>query len=101
MTGPQTRINYPALARAAGARRAITLRPIFTTRQQERTLAAMYLRIVQIWGQGARDRILPVYGRSLAQYTGDSPADLQVEIEAVENGAIQAILQGFTAAYSE
>lgn len=95
------RINYAALARAAGARRPITLRPIFTTRQQERDLAAMYLRIVQIWVDGARERILPVYTRSLAEYTGDSPADLQAEIAAVENGAVQAILQGFTAAYSE
>lgn len=101
MTGPQTRINYPALARAAGVRRAITLRPIFTTRQQERTLAAMYLRVVRVWSEGARDRILPVYTRSLAEYTGDSPADLQAEIAAVENGAVQAILTGFTAAYSE
>lgn len=96
-----TRINYAALARAAGVRRPITLRPIFTTRQQERDLAAMYLRIVQIWVEGATQRILPVYGRSLAQYTGDSPADLQVEIGVVENNAIQAILSGFAAAYSD
>lgn len=100
---PETpvRINYPALARAAGARRPITLRPIFTTRQQERDLAAMYLRVLAIWTEGATSRVLPVYTRSLAEYTGDSPADLQAEIAAVENGAIQAILQGFTAAYSD
>ena len=96
-----TRINYAALARAAGQRRPITLRPIFTTRQQERALAAMYLRIVQLWAEGATQRILPAYERSLAQYTGDSPADLQVEIGAVENGVIQAILQGFAATYSD
>lgn len=96
-----TRINYAALARAAGARRAITLRPIFTTRQQERDLAAMYLRIVQMWETGARVRVLPAYERSLAQYTGDSPADLQVEIGIVENGVIQAILAGFAATYED
>lgn len=96
-----TRIDYRALARAAGARRAITLRPIFTTRQQERDLAAMYLRIVQMWETGARDRVLPAYERSLAQYTGDSPADLQVEIGVVENSVIQAILAGFAATYED
>lgn len=96
-----TRIDYASLARASGRRVPITLRPIFTTRQQERALAAMYLAVVQVWIDGARERVLPVYTRSLAEYTGDSPADLQVEIGAVENGAIQAILTGFAAAYSD
>lgn len=94
-------INYRDLARAAGRRAPITLRPIFTTRQQERDLARMYLAVVNVWVEGARQRILPEYERSLAQYTGDSPADLQVEIGVVENGAIQAILAGFTAAYGD
>jgi len=84
-------IDYRALARAAGRRTAITLAPIFTTRAQEQSLARAYLKVIAVWEKGAA-RINRVYAKSLADYTGDSPEDIEAEITAIERGAVQAIL---------
>lgn len=90
MTVPDAavRLDYARLARAAGRRAPITLRPIRPTRAQERALARLYLTVLDVWTTG---RVLAAYERSLATYTGDSPADIQAEIEATEQGAVRAI----------
>lgn len=84
-------MDYRALAKAAGRKTDITLSPIFTTKAQEQALARAYLKVVAVWEKGAA-RINRAYVKSLAEYTGDSPEDIEAEITAVERGAVQAIL---------
>lgn len=83
-------INLRAILRAQGRRRPLTLRPIQTTKAQAQALARIYAPIMQVWSVGVRERILPAYARSLATFTGDSPADIEVEIEAVDEEAVRA-----------
>jgi hypothetical protein len=80
------------ILRAQGRRRPLTLRPIQTTQAQAKALARIYAPIMQVWSVGVRERILPAYARSLATFTGDSPADIEVEIEAVDEEAVRATL---------
>ena len=84
-------IDLKALLRAQGRKRDLTLRPIFTTKTQERDLQRIYAPIMQVWSDGVRDRILPAYVASLATLTGDSPADIEAEIEITEEGAVRAV----------
>lgn len=84
------RIDLRTILQARGRKRPLTLRPIVTTKAQARELARIYAPIMQVWTEGVRDRILPTYARSLATFTGDSPADLEVEIEAVDEEAVRA-----------
>lgn len=88
MTTP--RVPLRTILQARGRKRPLTLRPIVTTKAQARELARIYAPIMQVWADGVRDRILPTYARSLATFTGDSPADLEVEIEAVDEEAVRA-----------
>lgn len=83
-------IDLRAILQAQGRKRPLTLRPIVTTKAQARALARIYAPIMQVWADGVRDRILPTYARSLATFTGDSPADLEIEIEAVDGEAVRA-----------
>lgn len=82
-------IDLRAILRAQGRRRPLTLRPILTTKAQATALQRIYAPIMQVWVTGVRERILPAYARSLATFTGDSPADIEVEIEAVEEEAVR------------
>jgi hypothetical protein len=84
------RVPLRAILQAQGRKRPLTLRPITTTKAQARALARIYAPIMQVWADGVRDRILPTYARSLATFTGDSPADLEIEIEAVDEEAVRA-----------
>lgn len=83
-------VPLKAILRAQGRRRPLTLRPIQTTQAQAKALQRIYAPIMQIWSVGVRERILPAYARSLATFTGDSPADIEVEIEAVDEEAVRA-----------
>lgn len=87
---PAPIVDLRALLKAQGRKRDLTLRPIQTTQAQAKALARIYAPIMQVWSDGARDRILPAYARSLATFTGDSPADIEIEIEAVEEEAVRA-----------
>lgn len=84
------RVPLRAILQAQGRKRPLTLRPVTTTKAQARALARIYAPIMQVWADGVRDRILPTYARSLATFTGDSPADLEIEIEAVDEEAVRA-----------
>lgn len=91
------RINLAAQAKAAGVRRKrIVLTKIAPTKAQETDLARLYMAVVRIWAEGARDRILPAYRRSLAQQAADGltidrAGDVEVEIEAVDQQAVRTI----------
>lgn len=93
------RIDLAAQAKAAGfLRKRIELREIVTTKAQEADLARLYVAVVRIWAEGARNRILPAYRRSLEQVrasdglTIDRAGDVEVEIEAVESEAVRSVL---------
>lgn len=85
-------IDLRAILRAQGRRRDLTLRPIQTTKTQADELARVYAPIIDAWREGVRDQVIPEYARSLAAFTGDSPADIEAEISSVENRAVQLIL---------
>lgn len=83
-------VDLRRILRAQGRRRDLTLRPIQTTKAQARELARIYAPTMDAWAKGARERILPAYAQSLATFTGDSPADIEAEIEAVDEEAVRA-----------
>lgn len=92
------KIDLAAQAKAAGVKRkTIELREIVPTKAQENDLAKLYIAVVRVWAQGARDRILPAYRASLEQQmysdglTRDRAGDVEVEIEAVEGEAVRSI----------
>jgi SPP1 gp7 family putative phage head morphogenesis protein len=93
-------IDLRAILRAQGRKRPLTLRPIQTTQAQAKALQRIYAPIMQVWSVGVRERILPAYARSLATFTGDSPADIEIEIEAVDEEAVRATLD-FRALFRE
>lgn len=79
------------LLKAQGRKRPLTLRPIFPTKAQERSLYQAYMRVLNVWREGARDRILPAYAASLSVLTNDAAADIAAEIAATEDGAVRAV----------
>lgn len=90
------RVDLRGQARAAGRRGRVILPQIDPTKAQETDLARLYVAVVRIWAEGVRNRILPAYRRSLAQQAADGltldrAGDVEVEIAAVENEAVQAI----------
>ncbi|MCC5777861.1 phage head morphogenesis protein [Nitratireductor sp. B36] len=92
------KINLAAQARAAGVKAdRITMQAIEPTTAQEKDLARLYVAIVRVWANGAKERILPAYSRSLAEQrasdglTIDRAGDVEVEIEAVESEAVRSI----------
>ena len=92
------KIDLASQARAAGVKAdRITMQAIEPTKAQERDLARLYVAIVRVWANGAKERILPAYGRSLAEQrasdglTIDRAGDVEVEIEAVESEAVRSI----------
>ena len=91
MPAPTPLIDLKALLRAQGRKRDLTLRPIATTQAQAKALQRLYAPIMQVWSDGVRDRILPAYAASMATFTGDSPADIEAEIEITEEGAVRAV----------
>lgn len=93
-------VDLKAVLKAQGRKRALTLRPIQTTKAQMKALARLYAPVVEVWSKGAKDRIIPVYARSLATFTGDSPADLEATIDSVDEEAVRATLD-FRALFPE
>jgi SPP1 gp7 family putative phage head morphogenesis protein len=93
-------VDLKALLKARGRKRDLTLRPINTTKAQARALARLYAPVMQVWAEGAKARIIPAYARSLASFTGDSPADIEAEIEATDEGAVRATFD-FRAMFQE
>lgn len=91
------RVDLAAQAKAAGVRRkTVELREIVPTKTQETDLARLYIAVVRVWANGARNRILPAYRRSLAQQvadglTRDRAGDVEVEIEAIEGEAVRSV----------
>lgn len=91
------KIDLAAQARSAGVRRkTVELREIVPTKAQEADLARLYVSVVRVWAEGARDRILPAYRASLAQQvtdgmTIDRAGDVQAEIEVVDGHAVRSI----------
>jgi len=93
-------IDLPALLRARGRRQPLTLRAIQTTQAQARALYRLYLPVTDVWARGATERILPAYARTIATFTGDSPADIEAEIAAVDSEAVRVTFD-FRAFFAE
>ncbi len=97
-------IDLPAILRAQGRKRPLTFRVQQTTQAQMRALYRLYTPVMDVWAAGARDRIIPEYARTLATFTGDSPADIEAEIASVDGEAVRvtfdfrAFLQEWAAA---
>lgn len=85
-------VDLKAILKARGRKRALTLRPIQTTKAQARALARLYAPVMQEWADGAKERVLPAYARSLATFTGDSPADIETAIDVVDERAVRATI---------
>jgi len=82
------------LARQAGLRRNVTLRPIEITGALKRSLYGLCVRPVQAWEQEVRERILPAYGRALSSLTQDDESDdieqiIKISEALVEGRTIQ------------
>lgn len=91
------KIDLASQAKAAGVKRKhIELREIETTQAQERDLARLYVAIVRVWAEGARDLVMPTYRRSLAQHQAsdgafkDSAQDIEMALGMVEDRAVRA-----------
>lgn len=84
--------DVPEAARQSGLRRPAVLRPILTTQEQARRLYRVYKPLVDLWAGRGRERIMDEYTRTLASFTGDSPADIAAAIEEVEDGALDLLL---------
>lgn len=97
-------LDLRAILRQQGRRKPLTLRVQQTTQAQARSLARLYAPVLDVWARGARERILPEYARTVATFTGDSPADIEAEIAAVDGEAVRvtfdfrAFLQEWAAA---
>lgn len=92
------KIDLAAQAKAAGVRRKrVEVREIVPTKAQETDLARLYMAVVRIWAEGARNRIMPAYKRSLAEQrvadtiVRDRAGDVEVEIEAIDGEAVRSI----------
>lgn len=96
-------IDLKAILRQQGRKKPLELRAIQTTQAQMRSLARLYYPVVDVWRAGT-PRILSEYARTIATFTGDSPADIEAEIAAVDGEAVRvtfdfrAFLQEWAAA---
>lgn len=84
-----TTIDIPSILRAQGRKRPLTLRAIKTTKEQARALYRLYTPVMDVWSRGAAERIIPAYEATLRTFTGDSPADIEAEIAAVDGEAVR------------
>lgn len=82
------KIDLASLARQSGIRRkTVILREIKPSQSQARGLYQVYRRVVTIWDDGVRNRILPEYSRTLAALATDSVVDLEAIIIAISEYA--------------
>lgn len=85
-------IDLPAILRAQGRKRPLTLRVQQTTQSQVRALYRLYTPVMDVWADGVRDRILPEYARTLSTFVGDSPLDIEAQIAAVDAEAVRVTI---------
>lgn len=83
-------VDLRAILRARGRRAPLTLRPITTTQAQQRALYRLYTPVVDVWVE-ATPRIVDEYARTLATFTGDSPADIEAEISSADGEAVRVV----------
>lgn len=77
-------IDLPAAARAQGMRRSKPLPLITTTQEQRNRLYRCYAPVVEAWRVGAREQLLPVYGRTITSITDSIPEYEQAEANLAE-----------------
>lgn len=80
----QVRYDLALMARAAGRRKSLTLRPIVPTAVMSNDLAAIYLLVVRAWRNAAAELVLPAYEAALSNLVKDEEAD---RVTAALNGA--------------
>lgn len=85
------RYNLARMARQAGVRRDVTLRPIQPARANEIALGKLYLAVLQAW---SLERLLTGYTLPLADgFTTDAPADQSQAIKEAENTVTRLIAE--------
>lgn len=82
-------VDLKGILVAQGRKRPLVLRAVKPTQAQARSLYRLYTPVLDVWSQGAADRILPAYARTVATFTGDSPADIEAEIAAVDEQSVR------------
>lgn len=82
-------LDLPALARGAGLKRPVTLRPIEPTQSHAQELAALYLAVVRVWQREAGNILA---GYSPTPLATDAPSDHQAAIDRVEAEVSRLIL---------
>lgn len=82
------KINLNQMARAQGVnRKSVTLRVITPTQVQARDLYRIYLRVVSVWSDRLKSRLLPEYGRTVSELATDSVIDMEVIIKLIADYA--------------
>lgn len=71
----QSRFNLAAMAKAAGRRKNVTLRPIDPPQALVNALYAIEIPVVRAWRDGAANLVLPAYAASLGRLMRDEEAD--------------------------
>lgn len=67
------------------------MRPVYTTRAQERELARLYLAVIEVWTESVSTRILPAYSRTLSGMVTDSVFDVEQAVQAADDGSVRSI----------
>jgi SPP1 gp7 family putative phage head morphogenesis protein len=77
-------------------RKPIVLPAIVTTAAQEHDLFVIYMRVIRLWHEAARNSILPAYSKTLAEQSGTRDSVSEIEI-AIANAASSSVQVQITA----
>lgn len=90
----RVKIDLAAMVRRAGITRQpeIVAPAIVPTQAQEYDLYRIYNQVVMGWGRLTRERIMPVYERSIGELVRDSPDEVQGEVDAVAAAMSRLVL---------
>lgn len=88
------KIDLAAMVRRAGkTRQSEIVAPAITpTKAQETDLFRIYNQVVMGWGRLTRERIMPVYERSVGDLVRDTPDEVQGEVDAVAGAMSRLVL---------
>jgi SPP1 gp7 family putative phage head morphogenesis protein len=84
--------DLASMAKQKGIRRSsIELRAMTPPQTLAQELAAVYRPVLDAWDAG-RPRIMEVYAHTVSTLTGDSPADIEAELNGISGGIDRLIL---------
>lgn len=62
------------------------------TKTEVNDLAALYLSVLRVWAEGARDEVIPEYRRALAELVTDDASSINTTISTIEDRAVRATI---------